>query len=52
MNSQEYNKQDEQMIQMLTPKVEVKPSANLKQRILQAAAQQAGEQIPECGETD
>lgn len=41
MNSQEYNKQDEQMIQMLTPKVEVKPSANLKQRILQAAAQQA-----------
>ena len=40
MNSQEYNKQDEQIIQMLTPKVNVSPSANLKERILQAAAKQ------------
>ncbi len=40
MNSQEYNKQDEQMMQMLTPKVEVRPSASLKERILQAAARQ------------
>lgn len=35
-----YNNSDEQIIQMLTPKVEVKPSADLRSRILAAAEQQ------------
>lgn len=35
-----YNNSDEQIIQMLTPKVEVKPSADLRSRILKAAAEQ------------
>lgn len=43
----EYNKQEEQIIQMLTPQVEVKPSADLKDRILQAAATQQAEQATE-----
>ena len=34
------NNSDEQIIQMLTPKVEVKPSADLRSRILAAAEQQ------------
>ena len=34
-----YNNSDEQIIQMLTPKVEVKPSADLRSRILAAAEQ-------------
>ena len=34
-----YNNSDEQIIQMLTPKVEVKPSADLRSRILTAAEQ-------------
>ena len=33
------NNSDEQIIQMLTPKVEVKPSADLRSRILAAAEQ-------------
>ena len=37
----EYNNTDEQIISMLTPKVEVKPSADLRERILAAAAKQA-----------
>lgn len=41
MKTQEYNPQDEQIIQMLTPNIEVKPSADLKQRILKAAAEQS-----------
>lgn len=44
MNSHEYDKQQEQIIQMLTPNIEVKPSTDLKQKILQAAAQQQAEQ--------
>lgn len=40
MKTQEYNPQDEQIIQMLTPNIEVKPSADLKARILKAAAEQ------------
>ena len=36
----DYNNTDEQIIQMLTPKVEVRPSADLRSRILQAAAEQ------------
>ncbi len=35
-----YNNTDEQIISMLTPKVEVKPSADLRSRILKAAAEQ------------
>ena len=35
-----YNNSDEKIIQMLTPKVEVKPSADLRSRILAAAEQQ------------
>lgn len=40
MKTQEYNTHDEQIIQMLTPKVDVKPSHDLKDRILQAAVAQ------------
>lgn len=36
----DYNNTDEQIIQMLTPKVEVRPSADLRSRILAAAAEQ------------
>ena len=36
----QYNNQEQQIIQMLTPNVEVKPSADLKARILKAAAEQ------------
>ena len=39
MKTQEYDKQSEQIIDMLTPKVEVKPSADLRSRILNAAEQ-------------
>lgn len=41
MKTQEYDKQSEQIIDMLTPKVEVKPSADLRGRILRAAEKQA-----------
>lgn len=41
MKTQEYDKQSEQIIDMLTPKVEVKPSADLRNRILHNAEQQA-----------
>ena len=41
MKTQEYDKQSEQIIDMLTPKVEVKPSADLRCRILRAAEKQA-----------
>lgn len=41
MKTQEYDKQSEQIIDMLTPKVEVKPSADLRSRILRTAEQQA-----------
>lgn len=44
MKTQEYNNNDEQIIDMLTPKVEVKPSSDLRERILQAAAQQSAQQ--------
>lgn len=40
MNNQEYNKQEQQIIDMLTPKVELKPSADFKERILTAAKEQ------------
>ena len=40
MKTQEYNPQDEQIIQMLTPKAEVKPSPDLRAKILQKAAEQ------------
>ena len=43
MKKQEYSTSDEQIIQMLTPKVEVTPSADLRERILNAA-QAAGQQ--------
>ena len=46
MKTQEYDKQSEQIIDMLTPKVEVKPSADLRQRILTAATKQRAEQKP------
>ena len=39
-----YNNTDEHIIQMLTPKVEVKPSADMRSRILAAAAQQQGKE--------
>ena len=42
MKTQEYNN-NEQIIDMLTPKVEVKPSSDLRERILQAAAQQSAQ---------
>ncbi|MBE6213714.1 MAG: hypothetical protein E7131_03425 [Rikenellaceae bacterium] len=41
MKTQEYDKQSEQIIDMLTPKMEVKPSADLRGRILRTAKQQA-----------
>ena len=41
MKTQEYNPQDEQIMQMLTPNIEVKPSLDLKARILKAAAEQS-----------
>ena len=41
MKEQEYNNSDQHIIDMLTPKVEVKPSSDLRERILQAAAQQS-----------
>ena len=44
MKTQEYDKQSEQIIDMLTPKMEVKPSADLRGRILRAAEQQAEQQ--------
>ncbi len=40
MKTNEYDRQSEQIIQMLTPKIEVKPSADLRSRILAAAEQQ------------
>ena len=39
-----YSSTDEQIISMLTPKVEVKPSADMRSRILAAADQQAVQQ--------
>ena len=39
-----YSSTDEQIISMLTPKVEVKPSADMRKRILEAAEQQAVQQ--------
>lgn len=44
MKTQEYDKQSEQIIDMLTPKMEVKPSADLRGRILRASKQQAEQQ--------
>ena len=41
MKTNEYDRQSEQIIQMLTPKVEVKPSPDMRERILQAAEQAA-----------
>ena len=41
MNTQEYDKQSEQIIDILTPKVEVKPSADFRSKILRAAEKQA-----------
>ncbi len=40
MKSKEYNQHEQQIIDMLTPKVELKPSAELKTRVLEAAANQ------------
>ena len=39
-----YSSTDEQIISMLTPKVEVKPSADMRSRILAAADQQTVKQ--------
>lgn len=39
-----YNNTDEQIISMLTPQVELKPSVNMRERILQAAAEKAAKQ--------
>lgn len=39
-----YSSPDEQIISMLTPKVELKPSADMRSRILAAAAQQQAQQ--------
>ena len=39
MKKQEYNNSDQHIIDMLTPKVEVKPSPDLRERILLAAQQ-------------
>lgn len=42
MNREKYNQQQEgQIVEMLTPRYEVNPSADLKDRILEAAASQA-----------
>ena len=43
MKTNEYDRQSEQIIQMLTPKVEVKPSPDMRERILQAAEQAAAQ---------
>ena len=43
MKTNEYDRQSEQIIQMLTPKVEVKPSPDMRERILQAAEQPAAQ---------
>lgn len=42
-----YSSTDEQIISMLTPKVEVKPSADMRKRILEAAEQATKEQRAE-----
>lgn len=42
-----YSSTDEQIISMLTPKVEVKPSADMRERILKAAEQATKEQRAE-----
>ena len=44
MNNNNYNKDEQQIIQMLTPSIEVKPSADFRQRVLDAAAAQAASQ--------
>lgn len=44
MNKNNYNKDEQQIIQMLTPSTEVKPSADFRQRVLDAAAAQASSQ--------
>ena len=46
MKEQDYSRQDEQIIDMLTPKVEVKPSSDLRDRILRAAAEQKQQTAP------
>ena len=46
MNNLEYNKQEQQIVDMLTPKVELKPSADLKERILAAAREQQAASKP------
>ena len=43
MKTNEYDRQSEQIIQMLTPNVEVKPSPDMRERILQAAEQAAAQ---------
>ena len=43
MKTNEYDRQSEQIIQMLTPKVEVKPSPDMRERILKAAEQAASQ---------
>ena len=43
MKTNEYDRQSEQIIQMLTPKVEVKPSPDMRERILKAAEQAAAQ---------
>ena len=43
MKTNEYDRQGEQIIQMLTPKVEVKPSPDMRERILKAAEQAAAQ---------
>lgn len=43
MKTNEYDRQSEQIIQMLTPKVEVKPLPDMRERILQAAEQAAAQ---------
>ena len=43
MKTNEYDRQSEQIIQMLIPKVEVKPSPDMRERILQAAEQAAAQ---------
>ena len=43
MKTNEYDRQSEQIIQMLTPKIEVKPSPDMRERILKAAEQPAAQ---------
>ena len=43
MKTNEYDRQSEQIIQMLTPKIEVKPSPDMRERILKAAEQAAAQ---------